>query len=97
MLLGTQHPTGSLTHSRAVLSKSSAPGQKPLLLPISCSTSGHYCGEVASLSRQRATELLSIPKRGGSIVLGGRDSKASVFSLARNLLPASLCLAAPWD
>lgn len=28
---------------------------------------------------------------------GGRDSKAGTFSLATNLLPASLCLAAPRD
>lgn len=49
---------------------------------------------------QRVTVLFSIPKSGESILStgrGGRDSKASTFSLATNLLPASLCLAAPRD
>lgn len=77
----------------------SSRAKKAPLLSISCSMSGHRRCKPASPSGQCVTVLFSIPKSGESIILGGggRDSKASTFSLATNLLPASRCLAAPWD
>lgn len=90
----TEHPLG--THTQRIIS--SRAKITPLLL-ISCFICEQHRCKAASPSGQRVLVLIFILKSRGSIVLrwGGRDSRASTFSLATNLLPASLCLAAPWD
>lgn len=93
----TEHPLG--THTQQIISSRGKKTQQPFaphqLLHI-------WAPSLQSGLSKRAARDCAVfhPKEQGKHRFegrGGRDSRASTFSLATNLLPASLCLAAPWD